>query len=141
MVEKLGMSDRIGFHAEPTRDLMGDELKNKIDNEVRSIIKESEKRATKILGNHKKHLKKLSEELHKKEVLSPVEVKEIITDVNSKESHNCDMCKALLRVPMISEDKPVVSVISEDKPTLNVHVARGRDLRGHAHVVRGPHVQ
>ena len=97
MVEKFGMSDKIGVHAEPTQNLMGENLRNQIDEEILSIIKESEKRATKILGNHKKHLEKLSEELNTKELLCSCKVKKIITDVNIKmPDHlpNCDYCKA-----------------------------------------------
>ena len=94
MVEKFGMSDKLSFHAEPTHTLMGGKLMDQIDDEILSIKKESVERATKILGNHKEHLRKLSEELNEKETLSPDEVKEIITGVNLENKHNCDLCKA-----------------------------------------------
>ena len=96
MVEKFGMSDKIGWHSEPNK-FSGKKMREEIDDEISSIIKESRKRATKILWNHKEHLKKLREELNTKETLSASEVKQIIAKVNSDKNHNCDMCEAALQ--------------------------------------------
>ena len=104
MVEKFGMSDKIGLHAEPNQNLMGQKLKDQIDEEILSIIKESEKYTTKILWNHKDHLKKLSEELNEREHLSPEEVKKIITSVNFEKKHTCDLCEAFQKEKTLSTD-------------------------------------
>ena len=107
MVEKFGMSDKIGLHAEPNQwdgNLMGETLKNLIDEEILSIVNESRIRTSKILWDHKEHLKKLSEELNEKEHLSPEEVKKIITSVNFEKKHTCDMCEAFQKEKALSSD-------------------------------------
>ena len=82
MIKELGMSEKLGLRVYDQRSLadglVGDSIKDVIDDEVNVLLNEGYKRAMNILKNHRKELDLLADALIKHETLDAIEVKTVI---------------------------------------------------------------
>lgn len=80
MVRYYGMSDKIGpiSHDDEDMQLLSTQTRQAIENEIKHLVEESERRATEILTTHREELDRLAKALIEYETLTYQEIVDVL---------------------------------------------------------------